>query len=523
MTNTKWLKPAILVLLLGVIVTGYGGLCDKDEATIAGSSTPLPSAVSALIATVISPTQVGLTWQDNSNNEDGFKIERSLDGITYTQIATALVNSTFYSDNNVVDGTICYYRVRAYNANGDSMYSNEAPVTIPFSAPTNLQVTVFSKTQINLSWTDNSNVEDGYKIERKTGAAGTYALLSTTIANTTSCSDTALTPDTIYYYRVRAYNSTSYSAYCLIEVSASITNWLLQTPTASAPTARGDHSMVWDGSKIILFSGSPGTNDLWWYEPVSRRWTEKTPTSGLLPGRRRDHSMVWDGSRVIFFGGLAATTSAPIMKNDLWWYDPVTNAWTEKTPTGSLPQARIDHSMVWDGSKAILFGGEAGGSYKNDLWWYDPVADAWTEKTPTGGPPSARYGHSMVWDGSKAILFGGRDGVTYKNDLWWYDPVANAWTEKTPTGGPPSARYGHSMVWDDSRVILFGGDDGVAYKNDLWWYDPVADAWTEKTTTGGLPSARSTHSMVWDGSSVNLFGGWTQLGVTNDLWWYMPY
>ena len=50
-------------------------------------------------------------------------------------------------------------------------------------APTNLVTTAVSTNQINLSWTDNANNETGFKIERKTGAGGTYGQIATTGAN----------------------------------------------------------------------------------------------------------------------------------------------------------------------------------------------------------------------------------------------------------------------------------------------------------------------------------------------------
>jgi hypothetical protein len=73
--------------------------------------------------------KINLSWQDNSNNEQGFKIERSLDGITFTQIDTVGADVTIYSDIGLNTGTTYYYRVRAYNSNGNSMYTNIASAT----------------------------------------------------------------------------------------------------------------------------------------------------------------------------------------------------------------------------------------------------------------------------------------------------------------------------------------------------------------------------------------------------------
>jgi hypothetical protein len=95
--------------------------------------TPLllpPAAPSALTASVVSTSQINLTWTDNSSSETGFKLERSTDGSTgWTQIATPPANATNVSDSGLATATTYYYRLRATNAAGDSAFSNVATAT----------------------------------------------------------------------------------------------------------------------------------------------------------------------------------------------------------------------------------------------------------------------------------------------------------------------------------------------------------------------------------------------------------
>jgi hypothetical protein len=71
------------------------------------------------------PSNLTLAWQDNSSNEAGFKIERSLNGSTnWKEIGTTSANVTTYADTGLAPSTTYYYRVRAYNAAGTSAYSN---------------------------------------------------------------------------------------------------------------------------------------------------------------------------------------------------------------------------------------------------------------------------------------------------------------------------------------------------------------------------------------------------------------
>lgn len=93
---------------------------------------PAPTAPLAplnLTATVASSSQINLAWTAGSANQTGFKIERSLNGSTYTQIATTAANVTSYSNTGLTAATLYYYRVAGSNAQGDSPFSNIASAT----------------------------------------------------------------------------------------------------------------------------------------------------------------------------------------------------------------------------------------------------------------------------------------------------------------------------------------------------------------------------------------------------------
>ncbi len=109
-------------LVLGVC-NYYGVTCSN----VTQPPTRTPSAPSNLSAASASSNQIDLTWKDNSDNESGFKIERSPNGSSgWTQITTVGANVTSHSNSGLSDDTTYYYRVRAYNSHGDSGYSNTA-------------------------------------------------------------------------------------------------------------------------------------------------------------------------------------------------------------------------------------------------------------------------------------------------------------------------------------------------------------------------------------------------------------
>ena len=169
-----------------------------------------PAAPSSLTATAASNTQINLAWTDNSSNETGFKIKRKTPEGTYAEIATIGANVTIFSDTSLTASTVYFYRIRAFNTGGHSDYPNETSTTTLPNAPavpSSLTATVAGSSQINLAWVDNSSNEDGFKIEHKIGAAGTYAKIATTGANVTSFVNTGLTDGVTYFYRVRAFNT----------------------------------------------------------------------------------------------------------------------------------------------------------------------------------------------------------------------------------------------------------------------------------------------------------------------------
>jgi subtilisin family serine protease len=169
-----------------------------------------------LTGTADSTSQISLAWSDNATGEDGYKVERKTGGGTYAQIATLDADSKTYTNDSLIDGTLYIYRIRAYNTlpnpagstsdiGADSAYSDEASVATLLGPPTALAASALSSSQVGLTWVDNSQTEEGYKIERK--SSGDFVQVATVGPNITTYDDSALSPETNYTYRVRAYNT----------------------------------------------------------------------------------------------------------------------------------------------------------------------------------------------------------------------------------------------------------------------------------------------------------------------------
>jgi hypothetical protein len=99
----------------------------------------IPAAPTNLVATTTSATRIDLSWADGSSNETGFKIESKIGvGGTYSEIDSVGTNVTSYAATALSPSTAYYFRVRAFNNDGASTYTNEVGATTeaaPYTPP----------------------------------------------------------------------------------------------------------------------------------------------------------------------------------------------------------------------------------------------------------------------------------------------------------------------------------------------------------------------------------------------------
>ena len=182
------------------------------DLTIRLRTTMQVSAPSSLIASPISESQINLTWTDNSNNETGFEIEQSSDGVSnWVRVGVSGPNSWSYNDNKVFCQTSYFYRVRAVNTWTISDYTNTAFVTSPNCtppqlAPSGLEAGPTLHHSIFISWIDTAN-ETQFVIERSLDGLNGWEQKGIVPGNVTSWIDgPGLDPEQTYYYRVHAAN-----------------------------------------------------------------------------------------------------------------------------------------------------------------------------------------------------------------------------------------------------------------------------------------------------------------------------
>ncbi|MBI5808820.1 MAG: fibronectin type III domain-containing protein [Ignavibacteriales bacterium] len=172
-------------------------------------------APSKLVATLTNES-VQLNWQDNSENETEFVIQRATKpNMEFQSIDKVGANVKSYLDSKVIDGKKYYYNVfAASNEIGVSANSNLDSAYLKMKAPTNLVVKqITNQNKIDLSWKDNSQSETGYKIERKEFGELNFVEIFTTLANSTNYSDATVSNKKNYIYRIKGFNEDGYSDY----------------------------------------------------------------------------------------------------------------------------------------------------------------------------------------------------------------------------------------------------------------------------------------------------------------------
>jgi len=184
------------------------------------------------------------------------------------------------------------------------------------------------------------------------------------------------------------------------------------TSTVAAPTPRYSHTAVWTGSQMVVWGGDfyDGVdhfqNTGGRYNPVTDVWTPTSTTAS--PSARGAHTAVWTGTRMVIWGGVFFDGANHFL-NTGGRYDPATDSWMP-TSTPSAPQRRDFHTATWTGKRMVVWGGFTQGDFDTVLdtgGRYDPTTDTWLPTSRSLGLPSPRAGHSGVSIGDLMLIWGG--------------------------------------------------------------------------------------------------------------------
>ena len=502
--------------------------CKEGEAPLS------PSGLQALTSAT---DTILLLWEDNSENEDGFILERKLASTDYQNIATTYPDQVTFTDTGLVPGAEYVYRVAAFNSGGQSEYCPELTV-----ATQSLDI-VPPDTGIVSSEPDPDDYPDA-----------TFEFLCDDPPCTFECQidegywEPCTSPVTYqglvqcqgeYTFRVRAVdpsgNVDPTPSESTFEYTVTRGHWV-DVSNENAPSPRAYHTAVkdfgpWGDLRIIIWGGYSCVPPHATY--CMEEYAEAVSTGGMYfsetdywepitdqnaPSPRAQHTAVMANSGMIVWGGsrgFGLPSSEKEYLGDGGIYIPVhlsesgLETW-EAISDVNAPSARDEHTAVWTGEEMIIWGGKSQLGVLDTGARYNPETDTWSPVSASGAP-SPRFWHTAVWTGEEMIIWGGWNGSeSFDNgerlgDGARYNPETDTWIPMS-TEGAPGPRFGHTAVlfrhvfeYERDMMFIWGGDVGgeeESVRGTGAVYYPDTDTW-QVIPTKGAPAGRRFHHAAW--------------------------
>ncbi len=343
---------------------------------------------------------VTIQYQDNAIDEDGFLLQRQVDGGDWDlEYAPLAANTTTYVDTGLDTGAYCYRVAARKNDDGTGQPCNSLPsntacaqITLPQPpiAPSGLNAQL-SGSDALLDWQDNSDNEIRMMVERSTDGQP-FVTLVTLGANVTTYTDNTILSLHTYTYRLKAGNDFGDSDY-----SNAISLYVPETPVEPVTIRLSSTAEVDDA---FLRSDFPDSN----YGATEYLGRTEPPFYFLI--KFNLPSVLWDqritDARVAFYGWNQSGFPAGEYLN---LYEATTN-WNESTVTWNFPWATPGGD--YDTTQLL---GRTEFSSGGDHAYFDPIPiTSLVQKWVDGLTPN--YGMMLVHDavartGLKASEYGG--------------------------------------------------------------------------------------------------------------------
>jgi fibronectin type 3 domain-containing protein len=260
---------------------GESARSDYASATTSGSVPGTPDAPTGVTATAQSPSSIYISWTSVSGASEYRVYWANNSGGDYVYVATTY--DTFYTDTGLSSNTTYYYKVSAVNDYGEGARSDYASATtfgtVP-AAPTNVTATAQSSSSISVSWNSVSGASE-YYVYRSDNDGVYYYPVDSTYGD--SYTDTELSSNTTYYYKVSAgndYGESAQSNYTSATTSGSVP----AAPTNVTATAQSSNSIYISWTSV---SGASeyrvyrADNDGGYYSPVDLAYDTFYTNTGL--------------------------------------------------------------------------------------------------------------------------------------------------------------------------------------------------------------------------------------------------
>jgi len=223
--------PPDVTLVYVVRATRDGGTSTGETVSVVLASKP-PNAPMSVDVVPQWSNAVSVSWTEEPQSQDGFRVERSTDGRAWVTVATPGMSEYGFGEAGLTSEQQVWYRVIAFNKFGESPASMDS--TTPPAGPTDLTATGVDAATIDLAWTDNSNHEDGYEVWADDGYGGWYYITSLDL-------NKPLAPSAMTFRYTDPYSAYWYAYYVVAIKDGGYSDWsygAYATPPAGVASVR---------------------------------------------------------------------------------------------------------------------------------------------------------------------------------------------------------------------------------------------------------------------------------------------
>jgi hypothetical protein len=413
---------------LGNSITTDNSLFDDDTATTQPDIIPLLRTPTFSL-TVVSPNKIRANWGD-LQNEVSYILQKSLDGTTWTTIATPAQNVITYTDSNLTAATIYYYRVQGVGdgvnfKNSPFNTKNATTLSLTPLAATTVTATKTGTNSIHTSWNAIANAT-AYQLEYSLNGS-TFTIIDTL---TTIFYDHAqLNENTKYYYRVKVLgDGTAHGNSAYSNVANATTDSTVVTGQ-TLPTPTGLHSTVNSTTQITVAWNDIAGETFYQLERSTNKTTwsvlpaiAPNVTTSVNPGLTPNTKYYF---RLLAVGNGTTTTNSE--------YTAIDSATTSALITLTTPA--LTATPASSSSNTLSWTNVANES--NYTLQYSPDKSTWTTiATPaanvttfthTGLNASTKYYYQIRANG---------DGITYTNSAFDVDSATTQVALPVPLDSP---------------------------------------------------------------------------------------
>ncbi|MCF7859353.1 MAG: fibronectin type III domain-containing protein [Candidatus Cloacimonetes bacterium] len=208
---------------------------------------------SDLTVEIVSAALIKLKWHDNCYFEKGYQIERSKNNGSYKILKKSAANVVEYTDKDLSYDSDYSYRIAAFTDINTSHYTNTVMKYYGLITPANYKLDVIADRQVKLSWEDNSNIEEGFRIQRRTENED-FKTIASVPANSEMYIDKNTKVHTRYYYRISSFLNRNLSPFS--EVKEAICHFGKRRVPEDHPTIQSAINFAVSGDTVIV---QPGT------------------------------------------------------------------------------------------------------------------------------------------------------------------------------------------------------------------------------------------------------------------------